>query len=105
MQVIEQQHQAHVAHEVNGVGHDALVSLAQLLQSPTQQSPVEIGKTHGQDNGKEIHQSQHQQSVGPRKQAHVSEREQDNGSDGRVVHGSEQTTEYAGYDDMFSHLV
>jgi hypothetical protein len=81
------------------------VSFPEVLQFPSQQFSVDKGKTYGQEDGKKIHKTQHQQPEMPREDTHVSKGKQYDGSDGRVVHGSEQTAEYTGYDDMFSHFV
>ena len=103
MQAGQQIDATQITNKVNGVGTNTFMPFAQLLQLPTMQASVNMGHPYGQEDGEEIHNAQNQQSEDPGEHAHICKGEQYNGSDGRVVHGSEQTTECAGYDYMFSH--
>ena len=96
MKVIHQIYAAQIAHKVNGVGNNAFMPFPQLQQPPTQKATIYIGNAYRQKDSKEVYGTQHQQTKGPRKKAHIRKGEQNDCSDSRVVHGSEYTAEYAG---------
>ena len=94
---VEQPDTHQIAGDADGVWHDAMALLAQLLQVPATCQTVEKNEHRGNENGEQVDGGEEQQLVFRRQSAQKRKCKQHGDTHQRQVEGCEEQTDHSGH--------